>query len=139
MPPGGLKWTPFGAGTCSGVGAAATLTAGPVRALERACERLVRRVARVESDREQVGLGGKQSVRRPLEQDPPPQRAGRLARDGCDKPIGVEAREMQPRSKPGAVHVGLVKRLGEDANKAGEGIGSSAHVPRSSPDSPSHA
>ena len=133
MPPGGLKWMPFAPAAAAGWDAGATRTAGSRRRVERTCEGFVRRVARLESDREHVGPGRQQPVRGPLEQDPPPQRAGRLARDGCDDPVGVEPGEMQPRGQPGTVHAGLVEGVAEDANKAGERVGSGAHTSRSSP------
>jgi hypothetical protein len=101
----------------------------PIRARERTRERLVRGVAGVQRDSQDVVVRGQQAVGRPLEQDAAPKRRRRLARRGRDKPVAVEAREVQARRERLAAGVVVVQRVGEDVDEAGERVGGGAHRP----------
>ena len=87
-PPGGWKCTPLGAGQLErpeGDGGLRTHRGrrGAVRAGEGAGERLVRAVAGLDGDVEDGAVAvAQQAVRRPLHQQPTPQRARRLATGG---------------------------------------------------------
>ena len=50
-----------------------------------------------------------QAVGRPLEQQPPPERPGRLAEGRADQAVEVEAREVRPAGEVVAAEVGLVE------------------------------
>ena len=69
-----------------------------------------------------------EAVGRPLEEDPPPEGRRRLAGDGCDHPIEVEARQAQPGRERLARRLMVVQRVRKDVHEGDEGVGRSAHA-----------
>ena len=97
-PPGGWKWTPFGAVELdpSGVRPPGGRR-DAIGAAERARKCFVRRVAGLVGNLEDAALAGQEPIRRALEQDASPQPRRRLARGRRDHPVEVEPRQEDPR------------------------------------------
>ena len=134
MLPGGTKCTAAGVADLDVPGLLAPLARRHVVRLgERAGEGLVRGVAGLDGDVDQRRLRRDHPVRRALEQDAAAQRLRRLAADGLDHPVEVEAREVVPRRPVLAGRLVVVERLREAVDEVGEGVGGGGHavmVPR---------
>src|SRR4051794_20312798 len=102
---------------------------------ERAGEGFVRGVARLQGDVQQRRPRRDHPVRRAFEQDAPSQRLWRLAPDGLDHPIEVEAREVVPRRPVLTGCVVVIQGGGEPVDELGEGVGGAAHGSHGAPPS----
>jgi hypothetical protein len=71
--------------------------------------------------------GGDHAVRRPLEEDAPPERARRFAGHRGDDSVEVEAGEVEPAGQLLRRGVVVVERVGEDVHEGGEGVGGDGH------------
>ena len=80
-----------------------------VGAGEGPAERLVRAVPGLDGDVEHGVDGAGEPVRRPLEQDPAPQRTGRLPAGGGDEPVEVEPGQVRPGGEVVGAQLGVVE------------------------------
>jgi hypothetical protein len=98
-----------------------------VRAGERARERRRRAVAGRRGGLGRRGGAGAQLPRGALEQEPAPQRDGRLAGGGREQAVEVVAREVRSPGQRAAVGVRLVERLEHEVDQVAQAVRHAAH------------